>query len=401
MNNKYLLTALTSLVAVAVMFAATKMHSRSGVEQIAVGFVYIGDRGTAYTNNFFRAQVELEDALGGRVRTIAKFNIKDSGGECEKAIESLVSDGCSLIFTTSYGYGEATKKMAQKYPAVQFCHASGDTANKEPVLANFHNFMGKIYEGRYVSGVVAGLKMRELIDSGKIRRSGAKIGYVAAFPYPEVISGYTAFFLGVRSVVGEAEMTVRYTNTWGNHVIEKKTAEKLIEEGCVIVSQHSDTTGSAIACEEESSKRGKTVFHVGYNQSMSDVAPTTSLVSSRINWTPYVVAASEAVLAGKRIESTVKTDLHGNDAAAEFADGWVEVIGLNRLIAADGTEEEIGRTVRLFKDKRLSVFSGNYTGVNPFDAGDTWDLREPFTENETASAPQFRYVLRDVITVEE
>lgn len=140
---------------------------------------------------------------------------------------------------------------------------------------------------------------------------------------------------------------------------------------------------------------------MGYNQSMSDVAPTTSLVSSRINWTPYVVAASEAVLAGKRIESAVKTDLRGNDAAAGFADGWVEVIGLNRLIAADGTEEEIGRTVRLFKDKRLSVFSGNYTGVNPFDEGDTWDLREPFAENETASAPQFRYVLRDVITVEE
>ena len=402
MKNKYVLTVLTVIFGITVMFLPQRcIFKTKTLDQLKVGFVYIGDTATAYTNNFYRSQIELEDALGAKVQTVAKFNIKDFDDSCEKALEDLVAQGCKLIFTTSYGYGEATKLMALKYPGVQFCHASGEMANQAPVLPNFHNFMGQIYEGRYVSGVVAGMKLRELILQGKLKRSAAKIGYVGAYPYPEVISGYTAFFLGVKSIVNEVQMSVRYTNTWSNHIIEKKAAEKLIEEGCVIISQHSDTTGPAIACEEASIKKGKTVFHVGYNQSMTDVAPTTSLVSSRINWTPYVVDAAQATISGKRIESVVKSHLKGNDACAGFDKDWIEILGLNRIIAARGTEEEITRVKNNFKNGKVVVFSGNYVGENPNDTEDLWDLRTPFIENETTSAPRFCYVLRDFIKVEE
>ena len=241
--------------------------------------------------------------------------------------------------------------------------------------------------------------MLELIASGKIKRSQAKVGYVGAFSYAEVISGYTAFFLGVRSIVPEAEMIVRYTNTWSNHVIEKKTAEKLIDEGCVIISQHSDTEGPAIACEEASVKRGKVVFSVGYNQSMTDVAPTTSLVSSRINWSPYILGATEAVLKGKKIESVVKSPYKTTDSAAGFDRGWIEIVGLNTHILADGTTTEMEKTIKQFKNGSLTVFKGNFVGVNPFDESDVWDLRTPFIECEKRSAPSFCYVLGDVIEV--
>ena len=158
--------------------------------------------------------------------------------------------GCDLIFTTSYNYGTVTKEFAEKYPGIEFCMATCANANEEPVLKNYHTFMGKIYQGRYTAGVAAGMKMKELIKEGVITEQQAKIGYVAAYPYAEVISGYTAFLLGVRSVVPDAVMTVRYTNKWNDYRTEKKYAKGLIDEGCVIISQHSDTAGPATACEE-------------------------------------------------------------------------------------------------------------------------------------------------------
>ena len=289
--------------------------------------------------------------------------------------------------------------MALKYPHVQFCHATGIITENEKNIPNYHAFMGATHEGRYVCGIIAGMKLQELISKGKVRRNSAKIGYVGAFSYAEVISGYTAFFLGVHSIVPEVEMIVRYTKTWSNHVIEKKTAEKLIDEGCVIISQHSDTSGPAIACEEARVKKGKTVFHVGYNQSMTDVAPTTSLASARINWTPYITGAALAVLEGKKIETALKSPYKTNDAAAGFDKDWIEIVGLNRHILSPETETEIEKVIKQFKNHTLTVFKGNFTGVNPFDANDIWDLRKPFIECEKRSAPDFGYVLQDVIEV--
>ena len=260
--------------------------------------------------------------------------------------------------------------------------------------------MGEIYEGRYVSGIVAGMKLKEMIDQGVISPDEAKIGYVGAFPYAEVISGYTAFILGVRSVVPSAVMTVKYTNTWTNYTLEKQCAKELIDEDCVIISQHSDTTGPAVACEDAADS-GKNVYHIGYNQSMIDVAPTTSLVSTRINWSYYIFSAVDAVLENKKIEEYVDGNIHGNDVGAGFEYGWVQMFDINSLIAADGTSEAVDKAIDELKKNRIQVFKGDYIGVNPDDDSDTYDLNKGYIENENQSAPSFYYILKDVITVEE
>lgn len=401
MKKRYILTAITAFFSVLVMFLATKVFGKNDQEVLKIGFVYNADVATAYTINFARTQTEIEDTFGDKVKVLAKYNIGEDVYDCEKAIESFVQEGCRLIFCVSYGHGKAAKNMAQKYPDVQFCHATGDLASTEPVLPNYHTFMGTIHEGRYVCGIIAGLKLQELITDGTIKSSQAKIGYIGAFPYAEVISGYTAFFLGVRSIVPEAKMVVRYTNTWSNHVLEQKYAEKLINEGCVIISNHSDTAGPATACEKASSKYGKTVYHVGYNQSMIDVAPTTSLCSSRINWSPYMLGATKAVLEKKSIEKIVKSRYKTNDASAGFDRGWIEVMGINERLLAPGTMEKVEKIISQFKNKNLTVFCGNYIGINPFDPNDIFDLRNSFIECEKRSAPSFCYVLRDVIEVRE
>ena len=398
MKKKYLITAVSAIIAVCILRIGMHLfYTDYSNKNIKVGFVYLGDGGTAYTNNFIRSQIELEERYPDNVTTFAKYNIPEEN--CEPAIRDLISNGCELIFGTSFGYGAAMKKLAAEFPKVQFCQATCSNANEEPVLPNYHNFMGTIYQGRYISGIVTGMKLRELIKMGKITPSQAKIGYVAAFPYAEVISGYTAFFLGVRSIVKDAVMTVSYTNTWSNTTTERKLAEKLIDEGCVIIAQHSDTAGPATACETASTRDGKLVFHVGYNQTMTDVAPTTSLISTRINWTPYFISATEAVIKEKKIESMVKGDVFGNDAAAGFDNGWCEMIGLNKLIAAAGTQEEVDAKVKQFKSKGIIVFQGDYVGVNPFDESDIYNLNDPYIENAVQSAPSFNYVLKDVITI--
>lgn len=249
-----LLGAVTLILVLSV--ASCLVHGKQEDISIKVGFVYVGDTSTGYTNNFYKAQQAVEKEYGERVTTIAKFNVPED--QAEGALQALVEEGCKLIFATSYGYGESTKAYAKEHPEVQFCQATCDNANEEPYLSNYHTFMGRIYEGRYVSGVAAGMKLRELIDDGKITKDQARVGYVAAYPYAEVISGYTSFLLGVRSVAPEAVMTVKYTNTWGDYHLEKECAKELISEGCVIISQHSDTTGPASACEE--TDRSQNVF---------------------------------------------------------------------------------------------------------------------------------------------
>lgn len=366
-------------------------------EHITIGFLYVGDSCDTYTHSFVRAQKSIEQELAGAVTSVVKYNVAE--GEEEESLQELVDAGCDLIFSTSYGYGETTKKFAERYPQIEFCMATGDNANVAPVLGNFHNFMGEIYQGRYIAGVVAGMKLQELIEEGVLTADQAKIGYVGAFPYAEVISGYTAFFLGVCSVVPETQMDVIYTNSWGDYDLEKKVTIQLIERGCVIISQHSDTTGPAIACEEQSGLH--TVYHVGYNQSMADVAPTTSLISCRINWEPYMVAASKAVLKGRPIEAAVKGSVLGNDISGGFHENWVQMLKLNKTVAAEGTQQVIDRLIQDFENDRVHVYQGNYTGTNPFDANDTIDLIQEYKENKKGSAPSFHYVLDGVIHIIE
>lgn len=363
---------------------------------LKVGFVYVGDASTSYTNNFIKAQTAVDDKYRDRVETIAKFNIAE--GSEKEALQELVDAGCGLIFTTSFAYGAEAKQFAERYPNIQFCQATCSNANEEPKINNYHTFMGAIYQGRYVSGIAAGMKLQELIENGIITAEQAKIGYVGAYPYAEVISGYTAFFLGIRSIIPEAKMTVKYTNTWTDYALEKKCAKQLIDEGCIIISQHSDTTGPAVACEE--TDRSQIVYHIGYNQSMADVAPTTYLIGSKINWTPYILGAVDAVFSDKKIEKCVQGNVNGNDIGAGFEEDWVQMLELNETIVAEGTKNTIDNTIKKFKKGQIQVFKGDYIGINPDDKTDTYDLNKGYIENENCSAPTFYYILRDAITIE-
>lgn len=396
MKRVYIITFLSSFLVVSVLFGINEMLGDKDADAtVKVGFVYQGDASTSHTNNFVKAQEAVENQYAGRVNVLSKYNVSEEsvGG----ALEELVEDGCELIFTTSYGYGQKAKEYAGKYPDVEFCQAGCSNADEEPVLSNYHTFMGKIYQGRYISGVVAGIKLKELLDVGAITQAEAKVGYIGVYPSAEVISGYTAFFLGVRSVVPKATMTVRYTIASGNYRLEKKYAREMIDEGCVILSQHTDTSAPAEACEE--TERTKVVYYVSYNESMADIAPTTYLTGTKINWKAYITEAVGAVISGRDIESCVKGVVNGNDVGAGFENDWVRMLDVNKFTAAPGTEERVEELVRGFKRNEIKVFQGDYIGVNPENPSDTIDLREGFEENKTSSAPTFHYVLKDVITV--
>ena len=398
MKRETLITAIISVIFLLlfavnhIMFNSPSTHN----EVLKIGFIYDGDESIPYTNSFIRAQHTIEEQFGDKIQVIVQSNV--SPDELEETLEELIESECSLIFTISYSHAIIAKEFAEKYPHVQFCQACGDNANEEPVLKNYHTFMGEIYQGRYISGIIAGMKLQELIDKSIISKDEAKIGYVGAYPYPEVISGYTAFLLGVLSVVPSAKMTVAYTYTWSSFSEEKNCAKRLIDEGCVIIGQHSDTIGPAVACEENFEKN---VFHVGYNQSMIDVAPMTSLVSTRINWTPYISGAVRAILNKKSIEKSIKGHVHGNDIGAGFDLGWVQMLEINSIAAAEGSERVIELTEQAFKKGKKSVFVGNYIGVNPYDEEDTYNLKKEYKENANSSAPTFSYILKDYITLEE
>ena len=397
MKKTYTVTFFTCGIIIAVVLAAVLSFHKSESKTLKVGFIYVGDASTSYTNNFIEVQNAITDKYGKQVKTIAMCNVAE--GTEEEYLERLIDSGCELIIATSYNYGVTMKKLAEKYPDIEFCMATCSNANEEPRLENYHTFMGAIYQGRYTAGVAAGMKLQELIDNGTITKEQAKIGYVAAYPYAEVISGYTAFLLGVRSIVPDVVMSVRYTNNWNDYLIEKKYAKEFIDEGCVIISQHSDTTGPATACEATDSDTP--VYIVSYNESMANVAPTTYLTGCKINWEPYVTGAVESVLKDKKIEENVKGNVVGNDMGAGFEEGWVEMLELNELVAAKGTKAKMQEVINGFKKGKIQVFQGDYIGVDPEDPKDTCNLKKGYIENENSSAPAFHYVLKDVITVEE
>ena len=363
--------------------------------KLMVGFLYEDDESTPYTYNFTLAEMALREQYSDKVQIFSKSNVREK--ETEEPIRDLIVKGCSIIFTNSHS--DNILAMASEYPSVQFCQISYLEKPAGNVPENYHTFKGEIYQGRFISGIVAGLKLRELIDNGSISPEEALVGYVGAFPSAAVMSGYTAFLLGVRSVAPEAVMKVRYTSTWGNFTLEKQCAETLINEGCIILSQHSDTIGPAVACEEAAARRQ--TYFIGYNQSMQNIAPTTALISTRINWIPYVCGAVEAVLQNKKIEKYVKGNVHGNDMSAGFELEWVQMLELNSLIAAEGTQEKMEASIAALKKGSFQVFQGDYLGVNPDNPDDTCDLNQGFKENKDSSSPAFHYVLQDVITVEE
>ncbi|MCR5684385.1 MAG: BMP family ABC transporter substrate-binding protein [Lachnospiraceae bacterium] len=408
MKRVYLITAATCLVILSVLLCCFKiLNLNGGKDHLKIGFIYDNDESTPYTYNFSLAVDALEKKYaadkkdGKTVDIVTRSNVLDE--EMEEPLRELASkesEGCDIIFFN--GYSELVMKLAADYPDVQFCQTSYMDMSGKTVPDNYHTFKGEAYQGRYVTGIAAGMKIRQMISEGTIKEDQALAGFVAAFPTSEVISGYTAFILGVRSVVPSARMLVRYTGTWSSYNLEKAAARLLIDEGCVVISQHTDTIGPALACEEASGTGP--VYFVGYNQSRSDVAPGTSLVTSRICWEQYVLAAVDALMSNKSIEKALSGHgrINGSDVSAGFDNGWVEIDDLNAQIMAPGTREAMDKAIEQFKKGKIDfVFKGDYTGINPDDPSDVCDLNKGYIENENTSYPLFHYILKDIVTIIE
>ena len=249
---------------------------------IKVGFIMLHDENSTYDLNFINAAKAACAKLGiSEDNYLIRTNIPE-GQECYDAAADLVDAGCGIIFADSFGHEDFMIQAAKEFPDVQFCHATGTKAHTEG-LPNYHNAFASIYEGRYLAGVAAGMKLNEMIESGKIKEDEAKIGYVGAFTYAEVISGYTSFFLGARSICPSATMEVTFTGSWYDETAEKEGATTLINDGCVLISQHADSMGAPTACENAG------VPNVSYNGSTVSACPNTYIISSRINWEPSQV----------------------------------------------------------------------------------------------------------------
>ena len=317
--------------------AASGFGSASG-NSVKVGFIMLHDENSTYDLNFINGAKEACEALG-----ITDYIIKTNIGEnndCYDAACELVDEGCNIIFADSFGHEDYMIQAAKENPDVQFCHSTGTKAHTEG-LANYHNAFAAIYEGRYLAGIAAGLKLNEMIESGKITAEQAKIGYVGAFTYAEVVSGYTSFFLGARSVCPSATMEVTFTGSWYDETAEKEGAQKLISNGCVLISQHADSMGAPTACETAG------VPDVSYNGSTEAACPNTYLISSRIDWAPYYEYAIKAAMNGETIDA---------DWTGTLATGSVVLTDLNENVAAEGTAEAIADATAKLESGELHVF---------------------------------------------
>ena len=289
---------------------------------LKVGFIMLHDENSTYDLNFINAAKAACEKLGVEYTLIT--NVPE-GQECYDKAAELADAGCNIIFADSFGHEDYMIQAAKEFPHVQFCHSTGTKAHTEG-LDNYHNTFASIYEGRYLAGIAAGMKLNEMIDSGKITADQAKIGYVGAFTSAEVISGYTSFFLGARSVCPSASMEVTFTGSWYDETAEKEGANKLIADGCVLISQHADSMGAPTACETAG------VPNVSYNGSTESVGPNTYIVSSRIDWEPYYEYAITAAMNGDPIDT---------DWTGTLATGSVVLTDLNANVAAEGTQEAI------------------------------------------------------------
>lgn len=316
------------------------------VSKIKFGLICLHDENSTYDNNFILAIKDAQKALGLKDdQVLIKKNIPEDDS-CYNAAAELVEQGCNIIFADSFGHESFMIQAAKEFKDVQFCHATGTQA-KQVKLANFHNAFASIYEGRYLAGVAAGMKLNEMIESGKITKDNAKIGYVGAFNYAEVVSGLTSFFLGARSVCENATMKVTYTNSWFDIALEREAALNLINDGCVLISQHADSEGAPKACEE------KGVPNVAYNISTISMGPNTAIISSKINWAPYYKLVIEAVAKGE----AVPTDWCGT-----IATGSVELTELNEKVAASGTQAKLDEVKSQLEKGEIKVFdTKNFT----------------------------------------
>ena len=341
--TKKIVALILSVLFVAACFAGcsgandnTETEPAAAGQTVKVGLITLHDENSTYDKNFIDAATEACGKMG--VELVQKNNIEE-GQACYDAAAELVDEGCNLILADSFGHEDYMIQAAQEFPEVQFLHATGTKAHTAGV-SNYHNAFAAIYEGRYLAGIAAGMKINEMIDAGKITADQAKMGYVGAYTYAEVISGYTSFYLGAKSVCPTVTMDVTFTGSWYDETAEKEAAQKLIGDGCVLISQHADSMGAPTACENAN------VPNVSYNGSTGSACPNTFIVSSRINWAPYLEYAIETVKAGAAID----TD-------------WIGTIDTDSVLlteigsaAAQGTQEAIDAAKEALKAGTTHVF---------------------------------------------
>ena len=316
---------------------------------IKVGLICIGDENDqGYTYNFIRGKDAATEALAAKginVEWKIKWNILEDSS-CEEANIELAEDGCDMIINNSFGFEPFMLKVAPDYPEIQFI-ACTNQASRVDDLENTHNAFAYIYEGRYLAGVAAGMKMQQMIDEGTITADQAIIGYVGAFSFAEVISGFTAYYLGAKNVCPSVTMKVQFVGSWSDATEEGNAAAALCDQGAVMISQHSDNTSPATTAQS------KGAFHTGYNNDMTGIAPEASIIGTRIDWSIYFEYAIEAAANG---ESFDQDWCHGMD------EGAVVMTALNEKIAAPGTAEKLAEVEEALRSGKLQVFdTANFT----------------------------------------
>ena len=393
--KKFLAMLLALVMALSLVACGEKKDDTQGngdgdatAAKVKVGFITLHDENSTYDLNFINGAKEAIAALG---LTEDDYILKTNVGETEQCAEvaaDLVDAGCNIIFADSFGHEPYMIEVAKANPEVQFCHSTGTRAHTEG-LANYHNAFASIYEGRYLAGIAAGLKLNAMIDAGDIKADEAKMGYVGAFTYAEVVSGYTSFYLGAKSVCPTVTMDVTFTGSWYDETLEKEGAEKLIQGGCKLISQHADSLGAPTACENAG------VPNVSYNGSTQTACPNTYIISSRINWAPYYEYAIKAVMDG----TTIDVDWTGT-----LATNSVVLTDLNTTVAAEGTAEAIAAATEKLEKGEIHVFDcstftvkgetlTSYQADVNADSDNTPDTEVVhdgyFAESEKRSAPYF------------
>ncbi|MDE7244457.1 MAG: BMP family ABC transporter substrate-binding protein [Oscillospiraceae bacterium] len=318
---------------------------------VKVGLICIGDENDqGYTYNFIRGKDAATAILSGKgidVDWSVKWNVSEDSS-CEDANIELAEEGCQLIINNSFGFEDFMLRVAKDYPEIEFVACTNQGSWNDD-LENTHNAFANIYEGRYLAGIAAGMKLQEMIENGTITEDQAVIGYVGAFSFAEVISGFTAYYLGARSVCPSATMKVQFVGSWSDATAEANAASALVDMGCVMISQHSDNTTPATTAQSGG------VFHTGYNNDMISVAPDASLIGTRIDWSVYFEYAIEAVANGKTFDQDW---CHGMD------EGAVLMTKLNESIAAPGTAEKLTETQALLSSGALQVFDTSTFTIN-------------------------------------
>ena len=377
--------------------AETPAENTEVPEGFKVGFITLHDENSTYDLNFINAAKEACETLGVEYTLIT--NVPE-GQECYDKAAELADAGCNIIFADSFGHEDYMIQAAKEFPNVQFCHSTGTKAHTEG-LSNYHNAFASIYEGRYLAGVAAGMKLNEMIENGEFTADEAKMGYVGAFTYAEVISGYTSFFLGARSVCPTVTMEVTFTGSWYDETAEKEGAQKLIQNGCKLISQHADSFGAPTACETAG------VPNVSYNGSTASVGPNTYIISSRIDWAPYYIYAIKACMNGEAIDT---------DWTGTLATGSVVLSELNEKVAAAGTQEALDQvkaeleagtrhvfdiTTFTVDGKQLDSYMAD-VDTDPDYTPDTEAIKDGyFAESSDRSAPYFNLYIDGITLLDQ